>query len=143
MSEHYSLVSLPFVAVINPYSIFFKYSSLFTFYITYNSQAKIIKGYRRLINYALINNSAYMEKQPCYRKLQSKNIRNLFFKRVIMLFRSWRCKEAHKRNIVPVIDEGVFHNYRYVHVCKQLFSCDVIGGRYSQSTPLSWVSHLL
>jgi len=43
------------------------------------------------------------------------------FKRVIMLFRSWQCKEAHAQNIVPVIYGGVFHNY--VHVCKQLFSC--------------------
>jgi len=35
-----------------------------------------------LINYAclqaLVNNNTYMAKQPCYRKLQSKNIQNLF-----------------------------------------------------------------
>jgi len=42
------------------------------------------------------------------------------FKRVILLFRSSRCKEAHTRceNIVPVT-MGVSHNY--VPVCKQLF----------------------
>jgi len=47
------------------------------------------------INYAclqaLANNNAYMAKQLCYHKLQSKNIRNLeiyLFKRVIMLFQS-------------------------------------------------------
>jgi len=27
------------------------------------------------------------------------------------------------KNIVPVIDRGMFHNY--VHMCKQLFLCDV------------------
>jgi len=62
------------------------------------------------------------------------------FKRVIMLFRSLRCKEVHMRNIVPVIDVGVSH--KYVHVCKQLFSCDVIRSRCRRSTPLSSVSHL-
>jgi len=41
---------------------------------------------------------------------------------------------------VPVIDGGMFHNY--VHVCKQLFLCDVIKSHYSPSTPLLQVSHL-
>jgi len=33
------------------------------------------------------------------------------------------------RNIVPVIDGDMFHNY--VYMCKQLFLCDIIGSHYS------------
>jgi len=44
-------------------------------------QAKIIKHYRRLINYAclqvLVNNNAYMAKQLCYHKLQSKHLKSI------------------------------------------------------------------
>jgi len=60
------------------------------------------------------------------------------FKLVIMLFQSWQCKEARARNIMPVIDGGVFHNY--VHMWKQLFSCDVIGNHYMQSVDISFAS---
>jgi len=40
-----------------------------------------------------------------------------------------------RENIVPVIDRGVFHYY--VHVCKQLFLCDIIRSRNNLSTPFS------
>jgi len=80
-----------------------------------------------------------MEKQLCYvlSQITLENIQNLFIQ---------ACNYAISKlkhigeNIVPVIDRGMFHNY--VHVCKQLFSCDVIGSRYSLSTPLLRVSYL-
>jgi len=83
-----------------------------------------------------------MAKQLCYRKLQSKNIRNLFVKvcNLATYFKPDDVKKHMRENIVPVIDRGVFHNY--VHVCKQLFLCDTIRSHCGQLTPLSQVSHL-
>jgi len=55
-------------------------------------------------------------------------------------FESDDVKKYTRKSIVPVINRGVFHNY--VHVCKQLFLCDVIRSRCIRLTPLSQVSHL-
>jgi len=107
-----------------------------------------------------------MAKQLCYRKLQSKNIRNLFVQvcnlELLLYTATWKDRlrpalwvshvqpiyfeaddvKKHKReNIVPVIDRGMFHNY--VHVYKQLFLHDAIRSHCWRSTPLSRVSHLL
>jgi len=49
-------------------------------------------------------------------------------------------KKKYTKNIMPVIDEAMFHNY--VHVCKQLFLCDVIRSCANLLTTFLRVSHL-
>jgi len=69
---------------------------------------------------------ACMAKQLCYRKLQPKNIRNLLERNLFVqacnlatYFKADDVMKHTRKNIVYVIDRGMFHNY--VHVHKQLF----------------------
>jgi len=104
--------------------------------------------YNQNIDKCLAHNMVWLCKTKCLHDLTAvllqitiENIGNLFVQVCnLAIFEADDVKKRTRRNIVPVIDRGVFHNY--VHMCKQLFLCDVIRSRCSKSTPLSRLSHL-
>jgi len=68
--------------------------------------------YRHLLTITLTWQSSHV-----IANYNQKTSKIYLFKHVILLFQSWWCKEAHMRNIVPVIDGGVFHNYVHMWAC--------------------------